>query len=162
MKILKILVLFLLFLPVLVLLLGQLGLYTGKTPEGLGVREGKLKPPRATPNSVSSQTSFYPDHLQHQGAQIAALQFQGDGAAAMKRLQDLVAGQPGHRLVKAESNYLYFEARSQWLKFVDDLEFSLDDSAKLIHVRSASRLGRKDLGVNRARVEAIRARFATS
>jgi uncharacterized protein (DUF1499 family) len=43
--------------------------------------------------------------------------------------------------------------------FVDDVEFLLDDSAKVIHVRSASRLGESDLGVNRKRIETIRAKL---
>ena len=47
-----------------------------------------------------------------------------------------------------------------WLKFTDDLELALDTSARVIHVRSASRIGRGDLGVNRKRVEAIRAAMA--
>jgi uncharacterized protein (DUF1499 family) len=48
---------------------------------------------------------------------------------------------------------------TRWLKFVDDTEFWLSPAESVIHVRSASRVGRKDFGVNRARVEAIRARF---
>jgi uncharacterized protein (DUF1499 family) len=43
--------------------------------------------------------------------------------------------------------------------FVDDVEFFLDEGANVIHVRSASRLGQSDLGVNRKRVETIRAKF---
>jgi uncharacterized protein (DUF1499 family) len=43
--------------------------------------------------------------------------------------------------------------------FVDDVEFLIDDSAKLINVRSASRLGQSDLGVNRKRIETIRAKL---
>ncbi|HEY9596037.1 MAG TPA: DUF1499 domain-containing protein, partial [Cyanophyceae cyanobacterium] len=43
--------------------------------------------------------------------------------------------------------------------FVDDVEFFLDDNANVIQVRSASRLGESDLGVNRKRIETIRAEF---
>ena len=45
--------------------------------------------------------------------------------------------------------------------FVDDIEFYAEPSG-LIHVRSAARLGKSDLGVNRKRVEAIRAQFQTN
>jgi uncharacterized protein (DUF1499 family) len=43
--------------------------------------------------------------------------------------------------------------------FVDDVEFYLDETSQVIHVRSASRLGQSDLGVNRQRIEAIRNKF---
>ena len=42
------------------------------------------------------------------------------------------------------------------MRFVDDVELYYDEKAGLIHVRSASRLGRRDFGVNRKRVEALR------
>jgi uncharacterized protein (DUF1499 family) len=66
---------------------------------------------------------------------------------------------PRATIVTAEPEYIYAEFRSRLLSFVDDVEFYLDDSAKLIHFRSASRLGRGDLGVNRQRMEEIRQRF---
>lgn len=156
---LKLLILFLLIAPLVVLLFGQLGLLAGSPPKGLGLTEGKLKAPRSTPNSVSSQASLHPAHPRHQQAQIDPLLFKGDGQAALKRLAELVASLPGTNLMKQENGYLYFECRSRWLKFVDDLEFALDEGAQLIHVRSASRLGRRDFNVNRERVEAIRALF---
>jgi uncharacterized protein (DUF1499 family) len=62
-------------------------------------------------------------------------------------------------VLRHEPNYLYAEVRSKLMGFVDDVEFTHDDKAGLIHVRSASRLGRRDFGVNRARVEALRARI---
>ena len=159
-KMLKLLILLLLIAPLVLLLFGQLGLLAGSPPEGLGLTDGKLKAPRATPNSVSSQARLHPTHPRHQEAQIDPLVFQGDAVAAMKRLTELVAGLPRTKLVKREGGYLYFECSSRWLKFVDDLEFALDESAKLIHLRSASRLGRRDFDVNRARVELIRKLFA--
>jgi len=75
------------------------------------------------------------------------------------RLAALLETTPGCVLVKREPAYLYAQCRTRWLKFTDDVEFSLDEAGSVIHVRSASRLGRKDFGVNRARVEALRARF---
>lgn len=157
---LKILVLVLLALPLVVLLMGQVGLLAGSRPNGLGVTDGKLRAPRSTPNSVSSQAGLHPTHPRHVEAQVAAFSYNGDGLAAMSRLAELVAGLRGTRLVKQETRYLYFEFSSRWLKFVDDVEFVLDDTARVIHVRSASRLGRRDFGVNRARVEEIRKLFA--
>jgi len=62
-------------------------------------------------------------------------------------------------VLRHDANYLYAEFRSKLLGFVDDVEFTHDDKAGVIHVRSASRLGRRDFGVNRARVEALRGRI---
>jgi uncharacterized protein (DUF1499 family) len=60
------------------------------------------------------------------------------------------------RIVTEADNYLYVEFTSALWRFVDDVEFSFDDASKTIHVRSASRLGKSDLGVNRKRIEMIR------
>jgi uncharacterized protein (DUF1499 family) len=62
-------------------------------------------------------------------------------------------------VVARTESYLHAEFTSLFFRFVDDVEFLVDDAAKVIHVRSASRLGRSDLGVNRKRVERIRARW---
>jgi len=78
---------------------------------------------------------------------------------AIDRIKRIVEATAGARIVRAEPGYLYAQFQTRWLHFVDDAEFFLDESAKVIHVRSASRIGRGDLGVNRARIEAIRARF---
>ncbi|MND03139.1 hypothetical protein D3C83_228210 [compost metagenome] len=65
------------------------------------------------------------------------------------------------KLIREEGSYLYAEFTSRLMGFVDDVELLLDEKARLVHVRSASRLGRRDFGVNRARVEALRALIGT-
>ena len=60
-------------------------------------------------------------------------------------------------IVEQRPDYLYAQAQTRWLKFVDDLEFWANPAGGVIEVRSASRLGQEDFGVNRKRVEAIRA-----
>jgi uncharacterized protein (DUF1499 family) len=147
-------------LAVLVLLAGQAGLLAGRAPDNLGLRDGRLKPPSKTPNSVSSQADLWPEHPQREYARIAPLAFGGDGAAAMARLERVVEAMPGARLIEARDDYLYAQFTTRLMKYTDDAEFVLDRAAGVIHLRSASRLGRKDFGVNRARIEAIRARFA--
>lgn len=149
----------LLAVAALLLVAGQLGFFAGKPPQDLGVRDGRLKPPSATPNSVSSQAGDYADHPQRSEASIAPLRYTGDAKAAVGRLAALLETTPGCVLVTREPAYLYAQCRTRWLKFTDDVEFSLDEAGGVIQVRSASRLGRKDFGVNRARVEALRARF---
>lgn len=145
----------------MVFFMGQLGFLKGKAPTNLGVVEGRLKPPAKTPNSVSSQASLYPDHPQRDYANIAPIAFTGDAKAAFARLAAIVAALPGTTVVETRDDYLYAQCSTRWLQFTDDLELSLDAAAKLVHVRSASRLGLKDFGANRARVEAIRAAFAS-
>ena len=141
---------------------GQLGWLQGHAPADLGVHDGRLKAPSATPNSVSSQADLWPGHPQQAYARIAPLALAGDADPAMARLQTVVAAMPGARIVSAQGDYLRAEFTSRWMKFVDDTEFWLDRSAGVVQVRSASRLGEGDLGVNRARVEAVRAALAAS
>lgn len=145
---------------VLALLAGRLGLLAGHMPDKLGVHNGRLAPPSQNPNSVSSQAALYPDHPQRDAAQIAPLPTGGDGTAAMARLEHVVASMPGAKVIRSERGYLYVQFTTRLMRYVDDVEFWLDPAHGVIQVRSASRIGRRDFGVNRARVEAIRARLA--
>jgi uncharacterized protein (DUF1499 family) len=155
---LKILLLVLVALPVVAILAGQLGLLRGKPPADLGVREGKLKRPSKTENSASSQASLWPDHPQANYAQVAPLPLVGDGAATLARIKAIVQASPGAELVKEEPGYLYATFTTRLMKYTDDVEFWFDPAAQVVQVRSASRLGRKDFGVNRERLEALRAK----
>ena len=127
--------------------------FTGKRPQNLGVNKGRLAPPSRKPNNVSSQAD--PADKAHY---IAPLSFVGDAKAAMKRLHDLVDDMPRVAIVDSRPDYLYAEFSTPLMGFVDDVEFHCD--GKVIHARSASRLGYSDLGVNRTRIEAIRKAFA--
>jgi uncharacterized protein (DUF1499 family) len=138
---------------------GQAGLFAGTSPAGLGVSNGRLAPPSQTPNSVSSQARLYPEHPQRDYASMEPLRFAGDATAAMRRLVDLVGGFERARITAHDADYLRAEFDSRWMGFRDDVEFWVDRPAGVIHFRSASRLGSADLGVNRARMETIRARF---
>jgi uncharacterized protein (DUF1499 family) len=137
-------VLGLLALPVPGVVAGQAAWLTGRTPTDLGVHEGRLKSPPATPNCVSSQTDLWPG-LAHR---------------ELARVRAIIVGMPGATLVSERPDYLYLQFRSRWLGFVGDVEFWFDPAAQLIQLRSASRLGQRDFGVNRARIEAVRAQLA--
>jgi uncharacterized protein (DUF1499 family) len=145
-----------------VLVAGRMGFLQGQAPKDLGVREGRLKPPSATENSVSSQAGLYPTAPMRAYAEIAPLTLRGDGPATIARLRSLVEATPGAVVVEARPDYLYARFQSRWLGFVDDVEFWFDPAAERIELRSASRLGRRDLGVNRARIEALRAALAAA
>ena len=140
----------------LVLVAGQIGLLRGKAPTDLGVKEGKLKRPSRTPNSVTSQADLWPDHPQKAYSAIAPFKASGDGSAEMKKITEALQAMPRTTIIQQEPGYIYAQSTTAALKFTDDIEFALDANKGIIDVRSASRLGRKDFGVNRARVEAVR------
>jgi uncharacterized protein (DUF1499 family) len=144
-------------LPAAALVAGQMNMLSGRRPQDLGARDGLLKPPVAASwNSVSSQAARHPHTEYHE---IAPLRYQGDGNAAFGRLADIVKAMPGATIIASQPGYLYAEFQTPLLKFVDDVEFLLDQPAGAIQMRSASRLGRKDFGANRKRLEAVRQRF---
>lgn len=127
-------------------------LFAGKRPDYLGVKDGRLPRPKSTPNCVSSQAD--PADKQHF---IEPLRFKGTAPEAIAAARKAVESMPRATVIRQEGNYLYAEFRSALLGFVDDVEFTYDEKAGVLHVRSASRLGRRDFGVNRERVEALRA-----
>jgi len=133
-----------------------MGLLSGTRPDNLGVRDGRLAPPKPTPNNVNSQTDRIADARHY----IEPLRYSGDAQQAWAALRRVVDGMPRVNVVKAEPDYMYAEFTSKLMGFVDDTEFYLDEKAGVIHVRSASRLGRGDHDVNRGRIEYIRAKLA--
>ena len=141
---------------------GQMDFFQSLTPTDLGVRSGKLKLPSGTDNSVSSQAALYPDHPRHLASQIAPLPLRGDGPATLARIKSIVKVMAGAKIVKSEADYLYAQYTTPLMRFVDDVEFWYDPVAQVIQVRSASRIGQSDLGVNRKRIEAVRAALASS
>jgi uncharacterized protein (DUF1499 family) len=132
---------------------GCMGLFSGTRPDDLGVRDARLAPAKRTPNNVSSQADRNAD-AQHY---IEPLRYSGDPRQAWAALRRVVDGMPRVRVIASDANYLYAEFSSRLMGYVDDTEFYLDEKAGVIHVRSASRLGRSDFGVNRERIETIRA-----
>lgn len=143
-------------------LAGQFGLLKGKPPTDLGVHEGRLKPPSKTPNSVSSQASLYPDHPQRAYAEIAPLPLRGDAVATLERIEEIIEIMDGGQIIRREPGYLYAQFTTPLMKYVDDAEFWFDPVANVIQVRSSSRLGSSDLGVNRKRIEFIRQKLSAS
>lgn len=138
----------------------RMGAFAGTAPADLGVRDGKLKAPSLTPNSVSSQAGLWPDHPQRAYADIAPLALQGDATTTLARLAQLIEATAGARIVERKPDYLSAQFTTPLMRFVDDAEFWFDPAANVIHVRSASRLGHGDLGANRQRIERLRAAMA--
>jgi uncharacterized protein (DUF1499 family) len=129
-------------------------MFSWKRPDDLGVTNGRLAPCKRTPNCVSSQAD--PADAEHY---IAPIAFKGTAAQATAAARRAIESMERTTIVHEEPGYIYAEFRSKLLRYVDDVEFLFD--GKVIHVRSASRLGRRDFGVNRKRIEEIR-RLITS
>jgi len=121
-------------------------------PDNLELENQLLSPCPGTPNCVSSQEK----KLQHR---IQPINFEGSLELAKQRLYRVINSMRGTRIITQEDVYWHVEFTTQLLRFIDDVEFYFDGSQSLIHVRSASRQGYWDLGVNRRRVETIRSAF---
>ena len=126
----------------------------GIAPANTGQNESRLAPCPASPNCVSSLASA-------ESQRVEALRYSGDAAQAQSRLLSVLNGMERVHIVLVKEAYIHAEFRSALLGFVDDVEF-LFTPPGAIQMRSASRLGYSDFGVNRERVEAIRARFAAT
>jgi uncharacterized protein (DUF1499 family) len=130
-------------------------MFAGKRPTNIGVQpSGQLAACPSTPNCVSSQS-------QDANHKIEPLTYDSTPAEAMASLKTAIQNMERTKIIAESANYLYAEFTTKLMGFVDDVEFLLDDNAKVIHVRSASRLGRSDLGVNRNRIETIKAKLQT-
>src|SRR3954469_17998173 len=128
-------------------------MFNWRRPTNLGVKDGRLAPCRSTPNCVSSQAD--PADREHY---IAPITFRG----RVEELRRAVESMPRSSVIAGERNYLYAAYRTALMRYVDDVELYYDERAGLVHVRSASRLGRRDFGVNRKRVEELRALIGAS
>ncbi len=122
---------------------------TGERPTDIGVHDGKLKNCPSSPNCVSTNATEDAEHS------VTPLLFSADSMEVMKRVRLAVKSQDRARIITENENYLYAEFESLVFRFVDDVEFYFDSQTGTLHVRSASRIGESDLGVNRERVELI-------
>jgi len=125
--------------------------FAGQRPSTLGVIDGHLGGCPPTPNCVSSQSEDF--HY------IAPLTYTTDRGTALARLTNIIQAQSNSAIIKATEDYIYSEFTSPIMGFVDDVEFYAPPDRAMIEVRSASRLGESDLGVNRQRIETIRSLF---
>ncbi|MDA1230731.1 MAG: DUF1499 domain-containing protein [Planctomycetota bacterium] len=118
-------------------------------PSYLGVRDGRLAPCLDSPNCVSTQAE---DH-EHWIAPLTCSLLSDN---VINLLETIVRQYPRTRVIEKTQDYLYVEFRSAFFRFTDDVEFYVEAESGRVHFRSASRVGRSDLGVNRARMERIR------
>jgi uncharacterized protein (DUF1499 family) len=126
---------------------------SGKRPANLGITKGALSVCPSSPNCVSSQQSTDDAHY------ISPIRYNGTLTQARNAIISVINSMDRTRIVTDKNNYLHAEFTSALFRFVDDVEFYFDDREKIIHLRSASRVGYWDFGVNRERIETIRTRF---
>lgn len=119
----------------------------GERPASLGVQDNRLATCPDSPNCVSSFDTRESHGIEPLTGNLAQVR------AALEQM-------PRASIISSEGNYLYAEFTSRLMGFVDDVEFLADPAAGVVHVRSASRLGHSDLGVNRERVENLRTLMA--
>lgn len=118
-------------------------------PRSLGLTDGRLSACPSSPNCVCSDETGT-SHA------IEPLRLAIQAADAWPLVAEAVRDLPRTRIVSNSADYIHAECASNLLGFVDDLELHLRTDEKNIAVRSASRLGYSDFGVNRRRVETLR------
>ena len=112
----------------------------------------QLKSCPDSPNCVSSQNA-------DQSHRISPIGFQGDPQQALATIKKVILALPRTQLLEEKEAFLHVVFTSRFFSFLDDLEVLVDATEHVIHIRSASRTGYSDFGVNRSRVEKIRAGF---
>ncbi|MCK5680993.1 DUF1499 domain-containing protein [bacterium] len=115
----------------------------------LGISDSRLAPCPSSPNCVSSDDR----DSKHN---IPPLQLNVAPAEALQTARQIILKWPRTKIINETSDYLHAECRSAFFGFVDDLELHLRPAEGIIAIRSASRSGYSDFGVNRRRVEDLR------
>ncbi|MEM7593876.1 MAG: DUF1499 domain-containing protein [Cyanobacteria bacterium P01_A01_bin.83] len=115
----------------------------------IGLNNGQLSSCPSSPNCVVSQNGDE-EHT------IEPIAYQSDRAMAKETLLKVLSVVPRTEVIDQTDDYIHTESTSRIFKFVDDAEFYFPEDQNVIHVRSASRVGESDLGVNRRRIEQIR------
>ena len=115
-----------------------------------GVIDGKLSACPDKPNCVCSE---YPEHSAHAIEPIAMRDL--SAALVLQKLKNIIEAQGG-KIATTREDYVAATFASALFGFVDDLEIRIDAEVGVIHLRSASRVGKSDLGANRKRVEMIK------
>ena len=122
-------------------------------PQNIGLQNDQIPPCKSTLNCVCSE---------HQSDEsfISPIVFENEAAAAWITVQKTIKDSGG-KIEKLDSHYLWARFTTPLMRFVDDVQLKLDPENKKIHIRSASRVGRRDFGVNRKRIERLRKQFQT-
>ncbi|MEM8832275.1 MAG: DUF1499 domain-containing protein [Cyanobacteria bacterium P01_G01_bin.19] len=133
----------------LILTLSSSFIFSHPALAATGLNNGQLSPCPSSPNCVVSQNG-------DEEHSIAPIPYTSDRSTAKETLLKVLSVVPRTEVVEQTDNYIHTESTSRIFKFVDDAEFYFPEDKQVIEVRSASRVGESDLGVNRRRIEQIR------
>lgn len=120
-------------------------------PPKVQLVDGRLRACPNSPNCVSSESDSA-------SSRIEPLAFQGPPEKAWDDLKETIR-EMGGKIQEEHDGFLWTTFTSRVFRFVDDVEFRMVSTGGMIHVRSGSRVGYSDLGVNRRRVEKLRTLF---
>lgn len=137
------------FLTIIILLVAFMFIKNNITPKDLGVKDGKLAKMPNSPNAVSSQTDI-------EDKKVEPLVFSGGLEDSKNKILSIIDSYKGTEIIKNEKNYIHVIFKTSGMKFRDDVEFYFDERNKLIHFRSASRVGYSDMGLNKERYNEIK------
>ena len=119
-----------------------------------GIHNGALSPCNNRWNCVITQ------EVDGQKPNAQPIQYVGSRAKALALLKEVLLGFDRVQLVAETDEYIHVTFTTKWLGFVDDVECYAPKNEKIVHIRSASRVGKYDFGVNNRRIQAIKKRFA--
>jgi len=115
-----------------------------------GIINGKFKLCPKTPNCVSTMAPKEDKHY------ISPISYYSSQEEAVEKIIQIINSFKRSTIIVKEIDYIHAIFSTKLLKFKDDVEFYFDDQNKIIHFKSASRIGSSDLGTNRKRMEKIR------
>jgi uncharacterized protein (DUF1499 family) len=117
-------------------------------PRNLGVNNGKLAKMPSSPNAVSSQAK-------NEEKQVAPLSYIEDKSKSKLKIESIIGEYQSAEIITNTENYIHVVFSTSKMRFKDDVEFYFDDENKVVHYRSASRIGYSDMGMNRARYDEV-------
>ena len=142
-----IIVLAILFLLVLAMAI-SMALQNSRIPSNIGVKQGVLAPLPSSPNAVSSQTDD-PEK------RVDPFPFKGSLAETKDAIKQALSAYGDIEIKEEGPDYIHAVSTTARMKYNDDLEFYFDQENRLVHFRSASRVGYSDMGLNRERYEKL-------
>lgn len=119
-----------------------------RLPVNLGIHDGKLSPLPSSPNGISSQTDAV-------GKKVKPFPFKGNLDETRVAIRHMLAAYGNMQILKEGSTYIHAVNRTRIMGFKDDLEFYFDELTAQVHIRTSSRIGYSDLGLNRKRYEQL-------
>jgi len=140
------------WIVLIVILVGGFMFFKNVSVPELGVTEGKFQPLSSRPNSVSTQTAV-------KSKKVFPLIYSGNLNEEMSRIVAILEAMPGAKVHKKEGAYLHAIFTTSLMRYKDDVEIYIDEKAKEVHFRSASRVGYSDMGVNRKRYDAFALKY---